>query len=136
MTDEALRGLQPKFNKLYAKIERPSIAPEKLLRALLLQAPYSVRSERLLMEQLGCLQPGPPPESGDASDVSQWPASGETAHPSLVLRLDRQAPCHVAGALKTRYHGNDRSGVKVVIWRSGRIQIDLVGLAVRRGIDD
>jgi transposase len=52
MTDEALRGLQPRFNKLYAKTGRPSIAPEKLLRALLLQALYSVRSERLLMEQL------------------------------------------------------------------------------------
>jgi mannose-6-phosphate isomerase-like protein (cupin superfamily) len=43
---------QPRFNKLYAKTGRPSIAPEKLLRALLLQALYSVRSERLLMEQL------------------------------------------------------------------------------------
>src|SRR5881409_819172 len=52
MTDEALRGLQPRFNKLYAKTGRPSIAPEKLLRALLLQVLYSVRSERLLMEEL------------------------------------------------------------------------------------
>jgi transposase len=52
MTDEALQQLQPRFNKLYAKTGRPSIAPEKLLRALLLQALYSVRSERLLMEQL------------------------------------------------------------------------------------
>src|ERR1700684_4088071 len=52
MTDEALRALQPRFNKLYAKTGRPSIAPEKLLRALLLQALYSVRSERMLMEQL------------------------------------------------------------------------------------
>ncbi len=52
MTDEALRELQPRFNKLYAKTGRPSIAPEKWLRALLLQALYSVRSERLLMEQL------------------------------------------------------------------------------------
>ena len=52
MTDEALRELQPRFRKLYAKTGRPSIAPEKLLRALLLQALYSVRSERLLMEQL------------------------------------------------------------------------------------
>ena len=51
-TDEAMRELQPRFRKLYAKTGRPSIAPEKLLRALLLQAPYSVRSERLLMEQL------------------------------------------------------------------------------------
>jgi transposase len=52
MTDEALRELQPRFNKLYAKTGRPSIAPEKLLQALLLQALYSVRSERMLMEQL------------------------------------------------------------------------------------
>jgi transposase len=52
MTDEALRELQPRFNKLYAKTGRPSIAPEKLLRGLLLQALYSVRSERMLMEQL------------------------------------------------------------------------------------
>src|SRR6478609_3984378 len=52
MTDEALRELQPRFNKLYAKTGRPSIAPEKLLRALLLQALYSVRIERMLMEQL------------------------------------------------------------------------------------
>src|SRR5499427_746890 len=52
MTDEALRELQPRFNKLYAKTGRPSIAPEKLLRALLLQVLYTVRSERMLMEQL------------------------------------------------------------------------------------
>src|SRR5450631_3639576 len=52
MTEEALRELQPRFHKLYAKTGRPSIAPEKLLRALLLQALYSVRSERLLMEEL------------------------------------------------------------------------------------
>ena len=49
MTDEALLQLQPRFNRLYAKTGRPSIAPEKLLRALLLQALYSVRSERMLM---------------------------------------------------------------------------------------
>jgi len=52
MTDEALRGLQPRFNKLHSKAGRPSIAPEKLLRALLPQALHSVRSERMLMEQL------------------------------------------------------------------------------------
>jgi len=52
MTDEALEQLRPRFNNLYAKTGRPSIAPEKLLRALLLQALYSVRSERLLMEQI------------------------------------------------------------------------------------
>jgi transposase len=52
MIDEALQQLQPRFNRLYAKTGRPSIAPEKLLRALLLQALHSVRSERMLMEQL------------------------------------------------------------------------------------
>jgi transposase len=52
MADEALRELRARFGKLYAKAGRPSIAPEKLLRALLLQVLYSVRSERMLMEQL------------------------------------------------------------------------------------
>src|SRR5438128_8375919 len=52
IVDEALGALTGEFEKLYAKFGRPSIAPEKLLRALLLQAFYSVRSERQLMEQL------------------------------------------------------------------------------------
>jgi transposase-like protein DUF772 len=52
MSDEALQQLQLRFNRLYAKTGQPSIAPAKLLRALLLQALYSVRSERMLMEQL------------------------------------------------------------------------------------
>ena len=50
--DEVLRELSSQFSQLYAKVGRPSIAPERLLRALLLQVLYSVRSERLLMEQL------------------------------------------------------------------------------------
>ncbi|HEU4389684.1 MAG TPA: IS5 family transposase [Blastocatellia bacterium] len=52
MVDEILVDLSPRLKKLYSKIGRPSIAPEKLLRALLLQILYSVRSERMLMEQL------------------------------------------------------------------------------------
>src|SRR5271170_3585840 len=52
MAGEALRELKPRFSRLYAKTGRPSIAPEKLMRALLLQVLYSVRSERMLMEQL------------------------------------------------------------------------------------
>src|SRR5215470_645604 len=52
MTDEVLRQLSRRFAALYPKAGRPSIAPERLLRALLLQVLYSVRSERLLMEQL------------------------------------------------------------------------------------
>lgn len=52
IVDEALEVLSPAFEQLYSKFGRPSIPPEKLLRALLLQAFYSVRSERQLMEQL------------------------------------------------------------------------------------
>jgi transposase len=48
----ALQEMSPQFSELYARGGRPSIAPEKLLRALLLQFFYSVRSERLLLEQL------------------------------------------------------------------------------------
>ena len=52
IADAALAALSGEFQQLYALNGRPSIAPEKLLRALLLQAFYSVRSERQLMEQL------------------------------------------------------------------------------------
>ena len=52
MVDVILKDLSPLFESLYSKTGRPSIAPEKLLRTLLLQVLYSVRSERLLMEQL------------------------------------------------------------------------------------
>ena len=52
VTDEALASLNELFAALYSEIGRPSIAPEQLLRALLLQAFYSIRSERQLMEQL------------------------------------------------------------------------------------
>lgn len=52
LVDEALRRLWSDFEKLYSHTGRPSIPPERLLRALLLQVLYSVRSERMLMEQL------------------------------------------------------------------------------------
>ncbi len=52
MTDEALTALSPVFDTLYSDEGRPSIPPEQLLRALLLQALYTVRSERMLIEQL------------------------------------------------------------------------------------
>src|SRR6266850_2833304 len=52
IVNAALRPRSPDFERLYSQEGRPSIAPEKLLRALLLQAFYSVRSERQLMEQL------------------------------------------------------------------------------------
>src|SRR6266487_5153793 len=52
LIDEALRKLSPSFSRLYAREGRPSIPPEKLLRALLLQALYTIRSERQLIEQV------------------------------------------------------------------------------------
>jgi len=52
IVDEALEVLSVEFEQLYSKVGRPSIPPEKLLRALLLQAFYTIRSERQLMEQL------------------------------------------------------------------------------------
>jgi len=52
IVNEALASLEREFAALYSPIGRPSIAPEKLLRAMLLQAFYSIRSERLLMERL------------------------------------------------------------------------------------
>jgi transposase len=52
MVDEILREMSPQFAKLYSEVGRPSIAPERLFRSLLLQIFYSVRSERMLIEQL------------------------------------------------------------------------------------
>ena len=52
MTDAALERLSGRFETMYSELGRPSIPPEQLLRALLLQYLYSVRSERLLIEQL------------------------------------------------------------------------------------
>src|SRR5579859_463685 len=52
LTDAALEALSADFAALYSGLGRPSIPPEMLLRAMLLQAFYSVRSERLLMERL------------------------------------------------------------------------------------
>ena len=50
--DEVLHAMSRQFDKLYAETGRPSIPPERLFRALLLQVFYSIRSERMLMEQL------------------------------------------------------------------------------------
>src|SRR5881392_1501493 len=52
MVDEILKQLSPQFDAMYAKVGRPSIPPEQLLRAQLLQMLYSIRSERLLMEEI------------------------------------------------------------------------------------
>jgi transposase len=52
LVDSVLKGMSKEFDRLYSEVGRPSIPPERLLRALILQVFYSIRSERLLMEQL------------------------------------------------------------------------------------
>ena len=52
LVEPVLAALSPRFQAMYAVIGRPSIPPEQLLRALLLQILYTIRSERQLMEQL------------------------------------------------------------------------------------
>ena len=52
ITDKVLRQLSRLFSRMYSQVGQPSIPPEKLLRALLLQALYTIRSERMLMEEL------------------------------------------------------------------------------------
>src|SRR5260370_33669515 len=52
MVDEILKEMSPRFAKLYSDVGRPSIAPERLFRSLLLPIFYSVRSARKLIEQL------------------------------------------------------------------------------------
>jgi transposase len=52
ITDKVLKRLTRLFSRMYSQVGRPSIPPEKLLRALLLQVLYTIRSERMLMEQL------------------------------------------------------------------------------------
>src|SRR6478752_5043712 len=52
LVDEVLQQLSPQFDAMYARVGRPSIPPEQLLRAQLLQMLYSIRSERLLMEEI------------------------------------------------------------------------------------
>jgi len=53
MVDRALTELDPEFRKMYSHTGRPSVPPEKLLKGLLLQAFYTIRSNRLLVEQIG-----------------------------------------------------------------------------------
>jgi transposase len=57
VVNEALASLSSEFSALYARMGRPSILPEKLLRAMLLQVFYTIRSERQLMERLEVRSP-------------------------------------------------------------------------------
>src|SRR5262249_2287267 len=101
MVDTALRELSPEFARLYPKTGRPSIPPENLLRALLLQLLYSIRSERQLIEQLdynllfrwfvglsmddpsGCW---PRPRLGSCSPPSTSRSTGRSSRPGRASR--------------------------------------------------
>ena len=61
--DEILRAMAKDFDGLYAQTGRPSVPPERLLRAVLVQIFYSARSERMLMEQLDFTGCGKNPDS-------------------------------------------------------------------------
>src|SRR5215471_6193492 len=59
LAEAALKHLSPVFDQMYSEVGRPSIPPERLLKASLLMALYRVRSERLFCEQLGYFCPNP-----------------------------------------------------------------------------
>ncbi len=73
IVNDVLGRMSPLFEKLYSHTGRPSIPPEKLLRALLLQVLYTIRSERMLMEQLD--RGGPHPLDRFASQLRWNPGS-------------------------------------------------------------
>lgn len=98
IVDEALDVLSADFDSLYSRIGRPSIPLEKLLRALLLQAFYSVRSERQLMEQMDYnllfrwfvgLAMDAPIWDVAWGVYTTWHAPGRSANPKLVARNSR-----------------------------------------------
>src|SRR5712691_8449188 len=79
MVDQVLAELSPEFDRLYARTGRPSIAPEKLLRALLLQVLYTVRSERLLMDNRHGLAVAT--RVTPASGTAEWEAAHQMVRP-------------------------------------------------------
>ena len=94
--------ISPAFSQLDAKTGGPSIAPERLLRALLLQFLYAIRSERLLLEQLeynllfrwfvGLGMDDPVWEAGTFTMHRQRPVDGEIAHAFFERVLARARP--------------------------------------------
>jgi transposase len=84
LVNAALERLSPAFRAIYAADGRPSIAPQRLLRALLLQAVFSVRSERLLMQQIMLLRWF----VGLAMDVAVWDVTVFTKNRDRLLEGD------------------------------------------------
>ena len=94
ITDEALREISPALEALYSDLGRPSIPPEQLLRALVIQVLHSVRSERLLMEEIreettGSAAAVHTRKSGEiecvaAGPARRWTNAGDPAHLIVV----------------------------------------------------
>jgi transposase len=72
MAEDALRTLSPVFEQMYSSVGRPSIPPERLLKATLLMALYTVRSERMLCEQIEYNRP--------SSRADAWKAPSAAPH--------------------------------------------------------
>jgi Transposase domain (DUF772) len=90
VVDAVLKALSAQFDCLYSETGRPSIAPEKLLRALLLQVLYTMRSERLLRGQLSCrrrVQPG-----ANAHTGGRGMSPRESRQAQSLLHLTALAP--------------------------------------------
>src|SRR6266568_1652795 len=114
LVDEVLRELSPRFEGLYAGAGRPSIAPEKLLRAQLLQVLYTVRSERQLMEQLdynllfrwfvGLSMDDPVWDfTVDGTLIEAW-----AGHKSFKRKDHKQTPPDDPGNASSDFHGERR----------------------------
>src|SRR5262249_40882312 len=104
MTDRVFARLSPRFAKMYSDIGRPSIPPEQLLRALLVQSLYTIRSERLLMEEIeySVLYRW---FIGLGMDEPVWDATGFTKNRDRVLKRDLAPAFFDAGLDEARAAG-------------------------------
>ena len=94
MVDGVLGALSSRFSQMYARVGRPSLAPEKQLRALLLQGLYSLRSERLLMEQL------------DSNLLFRWLVGLSLDDPVGALRFTRRTGNGCSRPISPRHFWN------------------------------
>jgi hypothetical protein len=88
MVDGILAELSGRFEEMYPSVGRPSMPPEKPLRASLLQMLYSIRGERLLMEQLGC------------NLLFRWSVGRRTHHETCRLQGQPEVPQAGRGGLR------------------------------------
>ena len=101
IVDQALTVLSPGFDRLYSDLGRPSIPPEKLLRALLLQAFYSVRSERQLMEQL------------ELQSAEMRATTSETVKLAMNWSIERAGEPESNRCILLRQQSNRRAGIRL-----------------------